>query len=642
MWVIILIVAGALLATGYLRTVIQKQQPGFVLDVQSVLKGWISENKWMSYFSPLFVLPLFLYNVLALTVYGVLSVVYLFALIFSGIWWCLRWFWFEVLDPTVITLWRLFWHYIFVAGFRLFQFSLQHIAESYCWKNFVFAFKRLILPVLITVIMLIAYLLTHHIIVLVLAILVVFFMFQFTVYISLSNYRSGKFNENMIFPGMKVTLIWLALASLSTALLVLLSQFSELYIVKALSITLIQFLLPVTVVFGIAFLLTSFYLPAYMSSTGGEHNIRGFWHYTIRRLPKIVYAQPFHLIGLAIAALLPVMLVLLLNAGLSRITGNGFLTSANDALAMHYHIPSIIRNNSDVENIQTRLMAIKAERDSLAKTQDAAINELRNEISDAIRMQNEIKDRKIHTLNRKTYVGEFQSFSIPEIAGVDEYQWMVSNVENNALIRYQKLAGGKGSGSSVLYHQWKAPGKYMVTIVLPKDTGDGVNPSLMVEVLPASDSLVVPEARYFVTREAAGYAVELLQNQLLDKQNEKKMLDKEHNKKAQVIVDTGDHLKYLSNEHLHMLISKIVTLLGIGLLVVLVLSVLWPYSVTWHFDLYEFNQDGKHYATTLLDNITTKNPNQPLLGIFVLALLAVIVWLSCYYSLLQELLKFLS
>jgi hypothetical protein len=640
MWVIILIVAGALLATGYLRTVIQKKQPGFVLDVQSVLKGWISENKWMSYFSPLFVLPLFLYNVLAFTVYGILSVVDLFALVFSGIWWCLRWFWFEVLNPTIIALLRLIWHYIFVSGFRLFQFSIQHITESYRWKNFVYAFKLLILPVLVTVLLLIAYLLTHNIVVLVLSLLAVFFIFQYCVYISLTVYRYEDFEQSMIFPGLKITLIWLGLASLSTALLVLLSQFSEVYIVKALSITLIQFLLPVAVIFGFAFLLTSFYLPAYMAETGGEHSIRGFWSYSIRRIPKFVYAQPFHLIGLAITALLPVVLLVLLNAGLSRVTGNGFLASGKDALAMDYHIPSIIRNNSDVKSTDSKIARLKTERDSLAKTQDAVISELRAEISDASRMQAEIKDRKIHTFNRKAYVGEFQSFSIPEIEGADDYQWTVSNATNKALVRYQKLPGGKGSGSSVLYHQWKTPGKYILTVVLPKGSGDGVNPSIEVEVLPASDSIVVPDTRYFVTREAAGYALELLQNQLLEKQGEKKSLDSEFSKKEQVVVETRDHLRFLSNEHIHMLISKIVTLLGLGLLAALMLSVLWPYCVTWYFDLYEYNQEGKHFATTLLDEIRAQNPNQPLLGIFVLSILGVIVWLTVYCKLLPELFNY--
>jgi len=640
MWVIIVVVAGALLATGYLRTVIQKKQPGFVLDVQLVLRGWISDNKWLSYFSPLFVLPLFLYNVLAFTAYGILSIVDLLALIFTGIWWCIRWFWFEVLNPTVIALLKLLWHYLFVGGFRLFQFSIGHISESYRQSNFLYAIKLLILPVLISVVLLIAYLLTQNIVVLVLSLLTVFFMFQYCVYLSLTVYRADDFNKIMIFPGMKITLIWLGLASFSTALLVLLSQFSGIYIVKALSITLIQFLLPVAVVFGLAFLHTSFYLPAYMAETGGDYSIRGFWIYSIRRIPKLVYAQPFHWIGLAITALLPVVLLFLLNAGLLHVTGNGFITSGKDALVMDYHIPAILRNNAEVKSADTKLLQFIAEHDSVFKSKDASISELRNEISEATKLQNEIIDRKIHSFNRKAYVGEFQSFSIPEIDEVNEYQWTISNAGNNALIRYQKLPGGRGSGSSVLYHQWKAPGKYKVSVVLPTNSREGENPSLLVEVLPAADSLVVPDTRYFVTREAAGYAVELLQNQLLQMQNEKKLLSAGVDKKMQVIVDTKEHLQFMTVEHIHMLISKIVTLLGIGLLVTLLLSVLWPYCVTWYFDLYEFNQEGKHYATKLLEDMQAKNPNQPLLGIFVLAVFVVIVWLSGCCKLLPELLQF--
>jgi hypothetical protein len=56
------------------------------------------------------------------------------------------------------------------------------------------------------------------------------------------------------------------------------------------------------------------------------------------------------------------------------------------------------------------------------------------------------------------------------------------------------------------------------------------------------------------------------------------------------------------------------------------LSVVWTYLVTYHYDMFGFEQEGKHYWINLLDELKSKNPNQPLLGIFVLVVLSLGVY----------------
>ena len=89
-------------------------------------------------------------------------------------------------------------------------------------------------------------------------------------------------------------------------------------------------------------------------------------------------------------------------------------------------------------------------------------------------------------------------------------------------------------------------------------------------------------------------------------------------KEDRILKDQINQLKFISNEHLQMLLSKVLAYFGLVLMIVLYLTTIWTYVVTYHFDMFGFEQEGKHYWVRELERIRTKNPNQPLLGVFVL------------------------
>lgn len=643
------LIAATLPLLGYLRSSIDGKKPGYLLDSQSIIKKWQSENNWAARFSPLFAIFIFLFNLFAWGVYGLVSIVEFIAFIVKKIWWLLLWCWNEVLHPTVFAFVRLIWHYLVVFSWKFFRFAFTKIPEGVKKDNILFALKKLLFFGGVSAVAAIACLLTMNMVVMVIASLIVFYLFQYTVFSTISYYRSVDFTSSPVFPGLTISILWLALSTVSTALMVLLIQFADVYIISGLSVILIQVLLPFAILFGLAFLATTFYLPAYIKDNGPEVDMLKFVKTLLFRLPKLCFSQPFQYIGLLILSIIPVLIILLFNAGIRQITEKDLIGWAQHVVVMDYHIPAIKANNLAIEEVASEKAQLFLDKDSVDKIHNATITSTRKDLEEAINLKNNIKDNTIHTFGRKAYVGENQSFSIPEIATCTEYEWEIKDAVSNVEIRKTGVDRGQISASPVLYHQWKRAGSYIISLVPKNICDDAIETSIKIEVIdvPVSqpdvtkqsaksdevskngnDSVTkfkLPETRFFVTREAADYAIGMINSQLNEEQKAKKAEMKDYDKQSRILDDRIDHLNMSSKDNIEMLISKILGLLGLVLLAVLYLSVVWTYLVTYHYDIFGFEQEGKHYWMNLLDGLRSKNPNQPLLGIFVLILLSLVI-----------------
>lgn len=634
MLITIALLATGLLAIGYLRASIEESRPGFVLNANIVLKNWIAENKWMSYFTPFFTVFLFVIILLSWIVYGLVSIAEFLAFLLKKLWAGILWVWYEVFHPTIFCIFKLIWHYVFVTSFKFFMNSLTVIPESIRFGNLLVSFKKLILPVFLTTTLVIIYILTLNIIVQVISSLIIFYLFQYTVFVSLSSFRPATFSKSMVMTGLRMSVIWLGFASVSAALMVLLKQYSHVYVISSLSITLLQILLPVLVVFAIAFALSTLYLPAYMAEVKSDFSIIGFWKNTLIRMPKLIASQPFQFIGLGVISIIPLFFVVLLNFTVERVSGSDLITHATNSVLLDYHIPSVRNNDKEIERFTKLLSNVQISEDSISKDFDNRIASVREELKEAISLKDNIKDNKIHTFNRNAFTGEYQSFSYPDISGCRQIIWRIINTENNVIVKSQRMTGG--TGTSVFYHQWKYPGKYSITLIRPNSCAVGVDPSIQVEVVAAVDSVEIPETRYFVTKEAAEYAIDLLNKQLIDVQKSKQNTISNIVKQKQIYSDSIEHISFKIQENWQMLVAKIVTIFGLAFLALIIASVLWTYFVTYHFDLYSFEMEGKHYVQNLFEQIKSNNSNQPYLGYFILLLMSLVVYLFTQVNELRD------
>jgi hypothetical protein len=79
-----------------------------------------------------------------------------------------------------------------------------------------------------------------------------------------------------------------------------------------------------------------------------------------------------------------------------------------------------------------------------------------------------------------------------------------------------------------------------------------------------------------------------------------------------------DRLNESTSRNISQILGGIFALFGFALLVSMTLSALWSYCISFNFDLYNFEQPKKHYWKKLIEDLKLQNPNQPLLGWFVL------------------------
>jgi len=100
--------------------------------------------------------------------------------------------------------------------------------------------------------------------------------------------------------------------------------------------------------------------------------------------------------------------------------------------------------------------------------------------------------------------------------------------------------------------------------------------------------------------------------------------------KANVLVKIDKLTSAISDLIIHF-ISIVLAMLGFVILAAIALSTIWTYFISFDFDLFNFEQKGKHYWEQLIDENMSKNPNQPLLGWFVLVIpLALLIALGFF------------
>lgn len=633
----ILIPIVALPLIGYLRSSVDERliEPAGYMDITSILEKWYKKDSWIAHFTPILGIFLYVFNFFMWMVYGFTSIIELIGFIFSKIWWVLRWICYEVLHPTVFALVKVLWHYVVVMAWKFFRFTISLLSESYKKENIRFSFKKLLQFTFISTAVFVVFLLTKHIISLVLALFVIFYLFQYTVFISIAHFRQKKYPASNVKVSLKLSLLWLTMAAASTALLVAMRNFADLPIITGVNFFLIQLLLPIAVVFGIAFLATSFYLPAFLSENKGEDtDVMDFLKAMCVRLPKLIVARPFKLFGMGLVSILPFVFLLILNAAVREFTPPSIKNWTRYSVDMYQHIPSTVKNQKSIKFITLERDSLAMERDSIENMYDDYILDLQAKKTKVNAWKAEIEDKKIHALQREVYVGEEQSFSIPALDSCANLEWTIVRANNNALVKRELVAMPADSTSLLINHEWVVPGSYKVRVRSRANCIHQIDESIFVEVVEKPEELDLMALReddeFVVSRETADLTIELIDLQLEE-------IAKSKTDKLQAL-DNTDNI-YLANiksfkrsslRHILWLFTKIIALFALALIATTFLSVVWTYFLVFEYELYSFEQEGSHYYQNLLTDMKAKNTNQPLLGIFVLLVLLVLLVVLFY------------
>ncbi len=495
------VIAFILPLIGYLRAMKQENVPAFILQPDKQLKLWLSDNTWASRFAVFFAIFLFAYNLVAWAIYGFISFFEFLAFLFIKLCWLIEWIWYEVLHPTVFALVKLLWHYLIIISWKLFQFSIQHVPASFKAKNIRLSFLKMLMLFGAGAVLLLISLFSESMAVTIVCSIILLFYFQYTLFTTVACMRNEKYSHKQVFPNLAITLSWFFSSAAASMILFLLYNTSDSYIPAALGVSLAQVLIPLALLTLIAFFAALYYLPAFNMKGDNVLKIVDFLVSLFKRLPKLIFAQGFQLIGIIIVGIVPLLIAGILSFGIQEVTNKSLPEWGGEVLTIGVHIPGIKQNNQEITRLNNESEYVSFKKDSTIAAIDTKINELR--------------------------VFSYQD---------DDFSEKVQDLLNQ------------------------------------KD-----------------DAVMQKDNKLY----NLGVAIKVLE--------------------------------FENKNHVRKIIGKIITTLGLVLFISIFLTTIWTYIVSFHFDLYSFLQDGKHYWENLLSEIKAKNQNQPLLGIFALIPILIIL-----------------
>ncbi|MEA3318299.1 MAG: hypothetical protein U9R54_10105, partial [Bacteroidota bacterium] len=133
-----------------------------------------------------------------------------------------------------------------------------------------------------------------------------------------------------------------------------------------------------------------------------------------------------------------------------------------------------------------------------------------------------------------------------------------------------------------------------------------------------ADIFIIDRSLLFYSLIEANNYINKLRLQLSNLEKKKELIFIEHdNRLADNIYKTQD-LKTSKANHFYSIFGVIIAMFGFVALFAIALSTFWTYFISYNFDIFNFEQEGSHYWEKMIEKLKAKNPNQPLLGWFVL------------------------
>ncbi|MDR2962035.1 MAG: hypothetical protein LBU90_00100 [Bacteroidales bacterium] len=607
----ILAILAALAFVGFFYSSIKGRKPSAIVSISQMKTKLQAERDWINVVA-VFILPcLIVYNFFAWIAAGITAVAEFFVYIATKIRWVIVWLWNEVVIAIFYSLLKLAAHYIVVTAWKLFAFACVSVKNAYNKQFIRTALKYAAIVTGVLLLSYFTYILFPYPIVCAVAFFVNVLVAQFVVFKATAAFREVQSNNAAV--SFKTFVMWLVGAACFAIVAFVLQQFAANAIVQSISITLAQIITPFLILFAVALVGASAFLPAFIAEHGEDFSIVDFTKAFIVRAPKYIVSLPFAGFGIFVATILPAIATGILYCGIVSISQLG----VHEYKAQTFEI--FAKSSEKVQQAQA-LKQLVFQRDSVAQAYEQTINVAQANLKTAETAKSTIKPNEIHTFTGNVYVSDTQFFTVPLMNGVNAYSWQISNVDNDQVIlstQTNRLGNTQSTGFSTI---WKQSGTFVITLY----ASDGSELQKVVTVLPQSDR-PKNESRplYFATIDEANQAIANLSTEI----EIAKALAKSASENFNTRISS---MKTTSSVAISELIPWILASIGYALLFVLVLVMALIYYVIFFFDLYNYNQEPQYYFQTLYTELKEKNAKQPLLGIFVILAVVCVCCLHCH------------
>lgn len=294
----------SLILLGYFRAAIENVKPEFVLNQKKVQDDWLERSSFTSLLLPIMALSIFMFNLIAWAVYGVISIIDFITLIVKTIWE-------EFIHPVIFFLIKLLWHYIVTWSWRFFKISITRIPEAFHKNTLKNGFiSSLVLSFIFFFFFYLSNILQQPWLLIIMALVFLFaasYFSGYTLYDDDDRTFQDYWNNDMIYR----LGIMFAICVSAISIILMLNFFygSALQMpLFGISFPAMQVLIIVLVVGLISTLVSNTILPAYMSTNNGTFDTWEFLVNMVKRLPRLVASIPFVLFAGVIVSIATIIL----------------------------------------------------------------------------------------------------------------------------------------------------------------------------------------------------------------------------------------------------------------------------------------------------------------------------------------------
>ena len=723
---------------GYLRFKYDNKKSDAFFNTKDINNSWLESKDWKSRFTPFFSAFALIYNFFVWAISGIIAiidfVVFCFVNIVKFIKWFYKqiilWIWYEIINPTIIFLIKVIWHYPIVFIWKMLLFALLLVSPSFSKKNLKLAFLSLIKFTLASSFVWILYSMFNCIIIPIIGGAILIFFLQYLIFNSASSMRSDKYKKEFVKPSLKINLIWVSISIISVAIIYAIKHFASIDTVDGLSVIVSPILSAGSLVLLLMFLLSFSYLAPFAHYSDGKFNIILFITNLFKRIPKLIYAQPFHLLGLVVVAIIPFALTFLLVSVIPYTGERDYKNWTSEIIELPAHMPKIYDINDNITELDTNIIDLDNKFVIDVDANKVAISHKEDEINKLIKLRNLITNTAILTFSEDAYVGEEQTFCIANVVNSSSYKWEVIDLDNDNVI-YKQVYSTKTNidnedVAQLFKYTWPKLGNYTVQVTPQNSCGGDDVISIDVNVLSIKPTIAAPSGRKTVcsndkvnyitsngydryewelpdgaeientkknkisilwgdnsgtvrvrgikkddseslwsgifvevvtpvgektveiakiedeenpstTHPFLYYSIQKAEDDISNVESEKNILVSNgetlvvnHDDAKELLLGRQDELREDIYNKIMLIIGIVLALIGFSILFSLSFITVWTYCIAFSFDIFSFEQDGKHYWEKLIATLKQRNKNQPLFGWFMVIVIIALGFIASY------------
>lgn len=553
----------ALAFLGFFRHLVNGKKPDFILDHKKIHDEWLSRGSFSAILLPIMGFFIFIFNAVAWAIYGIISIFDFIGFIGKAIWWAIVWLWNEFMHPVVFFIAKLLWHYVIIWSWRYFKLAITLIPEAFSVSTFKNGFISVLAVSFVTLFFLyLSSILQLPWILIILFFAILFSVLFFTLY-TLYNDEKRSFSEFWTGTLMAKLGILVLISIVSASIVTVFHMFAGTAIqapMLGLAHPISLALIAVLVVTVVASLVFNALAPAYTSENNGDFDNKEFLINTGLRLPRLLGSIPFFTIGSILASLI------------TLIIGTFLWWSTNTIKASFC---------------------------------EQSLNKMQNELS----MANSHFNAFYNVNAQANMANDFATKRVKRMAVLESRIFALEIFEDNWINLISNLPKGIRSTKGE---------KNKLEIIERRYADESVE--IAEEIGQAEKVVADIQAKLKSTpnNPELDAQAEIIKAQLDDLRLNRNRLE------SQFILNTSltqARIKSIKYTNAMWVIGSFFAMLGLVLLSAIVFTPYWVYQSRFYFDLYSYHHEGKSYLTEQIEFYQSRNPNQPLLGFFVLLII---------------------